>query len=159
MSTAADILGSKPRSRVSPKWAPHFQSLLDERDRLLARDFSSDAPGTVKMDDLSDAATDEAQRTLSFVGAGARQEALFEVLEAIHRAECGTYGVCEATGEPIEDERLQAIPWARFSLRGQQQMEAGGSGRRRGIPALQSSFEDELTAEPEIESAEREQAA
>ncbi len=81
------------------------------------------------------------------------------MLEAIRRIECGTYGICEVTGEPIEEARLQAIPWARFSLRGQQEVEAGGSGRRLGIPALQSSFADELTSEPESEEPEREQAA
>jgi len=159
MSTAADILGSNRQSKVPSKWASHLRRLIDERDRLLARDFSSPAVSTVKMDDLSDAATEETQRTLAFVAATATQETIFEVVEAIRRIECGTYGICEVTGGPIEDERLKAIPWARFSLRGQQEVEAGGSGRRRGIPGLQSSFENEWTSEPEIESPEREQAA
>jgi RNA polymerase-binding transcription factor DksA len=75
------------------------------------------------------------------------------------RIECGTYGICEVTGEPIERARLRAIPWARFSLRGQQEVEAGGSGRRRAIPALQSRVEAELTSEPESGEPEREQAA
>ncbi len=64
----------------------------------------------------------------------------------------------EVAGEPIEEARLQAIPWARFSLRGQQEVEAGGSGRRRAIPPLQSLVEAELTSEPESEEPEREQA-
>jgi hypothetical protein len=70
---------------------------------LLARNFSSPAPTAVKIDDLGDAATEETQRTLAFVAAGATQETVFEVLEAIRRIECGTYGICEVTGEPIEE--------------------------------------------------------
>ncbi len=159
MSTAADILGSKRNSKVPAQWAAHFRRLIDERDRLLARDFSSDGASTVKMDDLSEAATEETQRLLAFVVAGTTQETVSEVLEAIRRIECGTYGICEVTGEPIEEARLKAIPWARFSLRGQQEAEAGGSGRRRAIPALRSSFEAELTSEPEVENPEQEQAA
>jgi RNA polymerase-binding transcription factor DksA len=33
-------------------------------------------------------------------------------LEALRRIERGTYGICEISGEPIEEKRLQAIPWA-----------------------------------------------
>ncbi|MGA2865202.1 MAG: TraR/DksA family transcriptional regulator [Verrucomicrobiota bacterium] len=159
MSTAADILGSNRKSKVPAKWAAHFRRLIGERDRLLAREFSSPAPSAVKMDDLGEAATEETQRILAFAAAGTTQETVFEVLEAIRRIECGTYGICEVTGEPIEEGRLKAIPWARFSLRGQQEMEAGGFGRRLAIPALQSSFEAQLTSEPEVENPEQEQAA
>ena len=35
----------------------------------------------------------------------------------------GTYGVCEVTGEPIDKERLTAVPFARFSLEGQKEFE------------------------------------
>jgi RNA polymerase-binding transcription factor DksA len=159
MSTAADILGSDRTPKVPRKWAAHFRRLTDERDRLLARNSSSPAPSAVKMDDLGDAATEETQRTLAFVAAGATQATVFEVLAAIRRIERGTYGVCEVTGEPIEEARLKAIPWARFSLRGQQEVEAGGSGRRPGIPPLQSVLGAELTSKAESEEPEREQAA
>ena len=159
MSTAADILGSDRKFKVPAKWATHFRRLMDERNRLLARNFSSSAPSAVKTDNLGDAATEETQRTLAFVEAGATQEKVFEVLEAIRRIECGRYGICEVTGEPIEEARLRAIPWARFSLRGQQEMEAGGGGRRRAIPPRQSSVEAESTSALEREELERERAA
>ena len=38
---------------------------------------------------------------------------LAEVEGALRRLEAGTYGVSEESGEPIELERLDAIPWAR----------------------------------------------
>jgi RNA polymerase-binding transcription factor len=46
----------------------------------------------------------------------ALREQLQETLEAIARAERrldeGTYGVSVVSGEPIPDERLEAVPWA-----------------------------------------------
>jgi DnaK suppressor protein len=43
---------------------------------------------------------------------------LKEVDQALERIEGGTYGVCEETEEPIEADRLMAIPWTRLSIEG-----------------------------------------
>ena len=51
------------------------------------------------------------------------QEALKEIEDAIERVFKGSYGVCEITGETISAERLEAVPFTRFSLEGQRQHE------------------------------------
>jgi len=43
---------------------------------------------------------------------------LLEIELALSRIENGTYGICEETEEPIEKERLLAIPWTRLSIEG-----------------------------------------
>lgn len=43
---------------------------------------------------------------------------LAEIEMALARIESGTYGVCEETEEPIEHDRLLAIPWTRLSIEG-----------------------------------------
>lgn len=43
---------------------------------------------------------------------------LMEIESALARIENGTYGICEETLEPIEELRLRAIPWTRFSIEG-----------------------------------------
>ncbi|MBT4762858.1 MAG: TraR/DksA family transcriptional regulator [Bdellovibrionaceae bacterium] len=43
---------------------------------------------------------------------------LMEIEQALFRIENGTYGVCEETEEPIEKDRLFAIPWTRLSIEG-----------------------------------------
>ncbi len=43
---------------------------------------------------------------------------LLEIELALSRIENGTYGICEETEEPIERERLLAIPWTRLSIEG-----------------------------------------
>ncbi len=46
-----------------------------------------------------------------------------EIDDALGRMENGTYGICEETGEPIEEKRLIAIPWTRLSLEGAENRE------------------------------------
>lgn len=49
---------------------------------------------------------------------------LMEIEGALARIEKGTYGICEETEEPIETERLLAIPWTRLSIEGAEIQEA-----------------------------------
>ncbi len=43
---------------------------------------------------------------------------LYEIDQALQRIENESYGICEETEEPIEAERLRAVPWTRLSLAG-----------------------------------------
>jgi DnaK suppressor protein len=60
-------------------------------------------------------------------------EQLREVEAAFGRLESGTYGICEACGQPIEPARLEERPFARFCLRDQQRIE-----REAGLPGSTS---------------------
>ena len=40
----------------------------------------------------------------------------------------GTFGICEGTGKPINKPRLEAQPWARFSIEYARSLERGGMG-------------------------------
>jgi DnaK suppressor protein len=44
------------------------------------------------------------------------QQTLLEIDAALRRIGEGSYGVCEACGEPIGALRLSAIPWARLCI-------------------------------------------
>ncbi len=44
---------------------------------------------------------------------------LQEVEQALRRLDEGTYGLCEACGKPISEERLEAQPAARFCIQDQ----------------------------------------
>lgn len=49
---------------------------------------------------------------------------LFEIEQALARIETGQFGLCEETQEPIESERLLAIPYTRLSIEGAEIREA-----------------------------------
>jgi DnaK suppressor protein len=57
-------------------------------------------------------------------------QGLREELAAIERAEerliLGTYGLSVESGEPIPDERLEAIPWAERTVEEQDRYDHGG---------------------------------
>lgn len=48
--------------------------------------------------------------------ASLRSNELREIENALRRLAGGTYGECEACGEPISPNRLKALPWARYCL-------------------------------------------
>ena len=43
---------------------------------------------------------------------------LKQINAALERIASDNYGICEVTGEDIEDKRLLSIPWTRFSVEG-----------------------------------------
>lgn len=49
---------------------------------------------------------------------------LLEVELALVRIQRGSFGICEETEEPIEKERLLALPFTRFSIEGAELREA-----------------------------------
>lgn len=43
-------------------------------------------------------------------------EILQEIDKALQRMEEGTYGLCEVCGKPIEEKRLEALPWTTLCI-------------------------------------------
>ena len=48
---------------------------------------------------------------------------LAAVRAALRRIEDGTYGRCVADGEPIDEKRLEAVPWTPYCLKHQSELE------------------------------------
>ena len=56
----------------------------------------------------------------------ANDRRLLELIdEALGRAEVGGYGNCVHCGNPVQDKRLEAVPWARHCLKCQDLAERG----------------------------------
>ena len=80
---------------------------------------------------LADAGTDTADRDFALSLISNEQEALKEIADAIERMKKGGYGVCEITGKPIPHARLMAVPFTRYSLEGQKELERNRRAHRR----------------------------
>lgn len=101
--------------------------LLEAKTEILNRVRA----GRMEFETLDKAGGDEADQTMTllaendFLSAQARlKEQLLEIELALARIESGHYGVCEETEEPIEFERLRALPWTRLSIEGAEIREA-----------------------------------
>ena len=44
------------------------------------------------------------------------EQVLAQIDEALQRIEQGTYGICRRCGQPISEERLEAVPWATLCI-------------------------------------------
>ncbi len=99
------------------------ETLRAEAESLVA-DFES---GDVQFDEESgegDTLNVERERDLAL--SAQALEAVEEIDHALAKFDLGTYGICETSGEPIPEERLEAIPWARQRV----EYKVAGLGRR-----------------------------
>jgi RNA polymerase-binding transcription factor DksA len=133
-AATADIVGNRPvTGRVPAKWKPYYDRLVRLRDYLLHRqgDLVKDARDeqTAFSQHMADAGTDSFDRDLTLSRASSEQDAVYDIDLALNRIRDGTYGICELTGKPIASKRLEAIPWARFSVEAEKLLESEGAVR------------------------------
>jgi RNA polymerase-binding transcription factor DksA len=102
----------------------------------------------------ADAGSDAYEKDFALSLLSQEQDALYEIEEALKRIELGTYGVCEMSSKAIPHARLEAIPFARFTVECQQQLEKENRGRRRWDTAPQFMDSAEAFADEEEESSD-----
>src|ERR1041385_453775 len=78
----------------------------------------------------ADAGSDAYDRDFALSLLSQEQDALYEIDEALKRIELGTYGICEMSGKSIPHARLGAIPFARFTVECQSQLEKQSKASR-----------------------------
>ncbi len=103
----------------------------------------------------ADAGSDSYDRDFALSLLSQEQDALYEIEEALKRIEQGTYGTCEMSGKPIAHARLEAIPFARFTVECQAQLEKQHKIQRTRTPVT-SLFG--LTEGEEGQEAEEEES-
>ncbi len=74
---------------------------------------------------MADQGTDNFDREFAANLLSGEQDVLYEIDEAIRRMDAGTFGICESTGQPIEFERLKVLPFARYCVSAQTEIERG----------------------------------
>jgi|KBSMisStandDraft_5_1062788.scaffolds.fasta_scaffold09562_6 RNA polymerase-binding transcription factor DksA len=93
----------------------------------------------------ADAGSDAYDRDFALSLLSQEQDALYEIDEALKRIELGTYGKCEMSGKPISHARLEAIPFARFTVECQSQLEKQNKATRvrQSVTSLFGLTDDE----------------
>ena len=167
-ATAASILGepvehvtSNGKAKIKPQWAKYYRHLLELRERLVSQMSGLAKESAEEMTSYSlhmaDSGTDNFDRDFALSLLSSDQDAIYEIEEALKRIERGTYGICELTGKPIPLPRLDAIPWTRFTVEAQSQLERDGALRQRRLGQLgtvdttggvEADEEDEVEEKP-----------
>ncbi|HOW67289.1 MAG TPA: TraR/DksA C4-type zinc finger protein [Verrucomicrobiota bacterium] len=149
-ATVASILGASAHKsgppvmgkNAHPEWERFYRNLIDLRERLtnqmsgLAKESAEEISGYSLH--MADSGTDTFDRDFALSLLSSDQDAIYEIDEALKRIQKGTYGICELTGKPIPKARLEAIPWTRFTVEAQAQLEREGALRQRRLGALGS---------------------
>lgn len=103
----------------------------------------------------ADAGSDAYDRDFALNLLSQEQDALFEIDEALKRIARGTYGTCEMSGKQIPKARLEARPFARFTVECQNEIEKKNrfTRVRQPITRLFETIEEEGSEESDEESA------
>ena len=124
--------------------------VIDEEVQL--ENGARENPPNFAMHSPADTGTQQFLDDLSRGRASGYQEMLDEINDALSRIESGTYGTCELTGEPIAPERLDAVPWTRFSKQAEERLEAEGNAPVRFELPPQFTTGDASSGRTEVES-------
>ena len=127
-------VGDAPPPASRPAFARDFlevqrKKLMAKKEEILKmyrKDLqngqeSNDSP----TEDLVDRANNAYNRELAFSISDNERELLLQIDQAIERLNGGSYGYCLHTGHPIGLARLDAIPWAKYSVEAQEMLEKG----------------------------------
>jgi len=131
--TDAQIAAIKTRL-VAKELAEYRKILLEARVELIARvtgledDALRSSGGNLSNMPLhmADIGTDTFDQDLAIGMAETERELLREIDEALDRITAKTYGVCQLTGKPIPKARLDAKPWAKYTIEAARQIEKMG---------------------------------
>lgn len=137
---AAAAKAAKPAHRLNGARARLSPFLQKQREKLLQlRDSLLDSMSGVAKDTLrsraegseasafgmhqADAGSDAYDRDFALSLLSQEQDALYEIEEALKRIDNGNYGICEMSNKPIAHARLEALPFARYTVECQAQLE------------------------------------
>ena len=122
------------KSRLSADALKKYETLLLTKRAEILGDVSSMKENAISNNrselskvpfHMADAGSDnyEMENTLGLMDEEVR--ILKEIDAALARMERGFYGICEGSGETIPKARLDAIPWARYTVHFKEMLEKG----------------------------------
>lgn len=126
-------MASKRTKKLSTEKLAYYRELLLEKLREISGDvgsmeesiFSDSGELSSMPVHLADIGTDSYEQEFNLGLVAGEKKLIGEILEALKRIEDKSYGLCEGLDIPIEANRLEAIPWTRYSLEYAIMLESG----------------------------------
>ena len=126
----------KPNAGFSNRELENFRDLLLAKRRELIGDMGAmeyealRGSGASNLSNLpihmADMGTDNYEQEFTLGLVQKDRDLLKEINRALSKMQNGAFGYCEGTGEPINKERLEYQPWARYSVEHQRKLERHG---------------------------------
>jgi RNA polymerase-binding transcription factor len=125
--------GARGRSRTMRTTELNkYKKLLLERRQELASALNNMADEALKpngggrdVEDSADFGSDQFEQEFTLGLMESEQNVIREIDAALDRIDGGTFGTCEGSGEKIPKARLDALPWARYTVTFQEKVERG----------------------------------
>ena len=106
----------------------YFRNLLVEQRRQATEDLLHDRDTALEGDDGVEDGGEMSEldlnRSTALALAGRQSQLIKEIDEALDRIEDGTYGRCTRCRKPLDEERLKAVPTAKYDAECQAAIEA-----------------------------------
>ena len=120
------------KTKLSKKELNHYKNLLLIKRAELVGDLSSIEAEALRSNDgdlsnmpihMADIGSDTYEQDFMLGMAESERQRLREIDEALLRIQNRTYGVCQMTGKTIPTARLEAKPWAKYTIESARQLE------------------------------------
>lgn len=97
----------------------YFRNLLIEQRRQAVEDLRADRATALEGDDgvedIGEMSELDLNRSVALDLATRQSQLIQDIDDALSRIENGTYGQCVRCGKPLDEERLKAMPTAKYS--------------------------------------------
>ena len=131
--------GNGKAPHLTRKDLNRFRAMLIQVRAELLGDYNSLSDGTLNHNSqdasgnlskmpihMADVGTDTFNQDMDIQLLEGENRRLKRINEALGRIEDGTYGLCLHSGQPIPKARLAAIPYARYTVEAQEELEKSG---------------------------------
>ena len=136
---AAVPTNGRPRKNIAgitPRELEGFRDAILAKRREIVGDMSSMEREALRSSSgtnlsnlpihMADMGTDNYEQEFTLGLMEKDRKLLRDLNDALAKIQNGTYGICEGTGKPISRARLEAQPWARFSIEYARKVERHG---------------------------------
>jgi DnaK suppressor protein len=125
----------------------YFRNLLLEKRREILGDVGSMESEAFKGGSnlsnmpihMADVGTDNFEQEFTLGLIESERQILREIQDALVRIDNGSFGICQGTGKSIPRVRLEAVPWAKYTIEYSRMLESGQLNRDNGSSDDESS--------------------
>ncbi len=127
--SAAQAVKATPKKDGAEKAERFRRRLVAKRDELLKdlvknREVSEETADEAAQD-MADRATLAYTKEFAYSLSESDRRILLLIDDALRRIEGGHFGTCVHCGQPVQEKRLEAVPWARHCLDCQELQDKG----------------------------------